>query len=272
MRGRLGMVGLLAAFSLACPRESGNTTGGASSSGGVSSSRTPSSSRAASSADADGGTGSSGVADAGPADAAGLPDAAVVLEPSYREPLRWRTATAFEHHFMNALSLTEDEVCKELGLFKCVTRPASERPFRPSGTAGAPAVGVPIPHQIALGGNEPFDLGNMEPRRAPAATTPNAVDRVALAACDARVTKDSSGTPAVFVGWDLAADHVEDNAAFRSVLSNLFRRFHLRDATSTELDALATLRTPDNGLTPTAAEVALMVCVAVGGMSESSFD
>lgn len=206
-------------------------------------------------------------------DAGPRPDAHVTPQPVVRESLRWRTGMALERHLMQALALTEDEVCAELGRFKCITRPVAERPFRPSGTAGNPTVGLPIPHLVALGGNEPFDLQMYEPRKFPGATTPSALDRVVLAACDARVEKDKVGPAVVFTGVDLNAATVASLPALRTVAGDLFQRFHLRDATTAELDLVMTLAAAgSDGVVPTAADAALAVCVAIGGMSESSFD
>ena len=132
---------------------------------------------------------------------------------------------------------------------------------------------MPIPHLVALGGNEPFDLQMYEARKVPGATTPNAVDRVTLAACDARVEKDRAGPVVVFTGVDLAAATVTNVPAMRAAAESLFRRFHLRDGTTAELDLAMTLAAPGADLVvPTAADAALALCVAIGGMSESSFD
>jgi len=272
MRWRvLGLLSCLAA--VGCPSPSGSSSSSSSTGGTTATSAVVTASSAATSAM---GTSSSAAPTDGGVPEDGGPlraDAGPEPAPGTRESLRWRTAHAFEHHLMQALALTEDEVCKELGLFKCITRPVNERPFRPSGPAGTPTVGMAIPHQVALGGNEPFDLQNYEPRRTPGATTPNAVDRVVLAACDARVEKDRTATPpVVFTGIDLSAGTLSDGPELRAVAATLFRRFHLRDGTTAEMDLVTSLAQGVPGDTPNAADVALAVCVAIGGMAESSFD
>jgi len=264
----------LCLMALGCPTSTTTTsTTSSSSSGGVTTSSGTEEASSSASHEASSTTSSSAL-DAGMT----IPDAGMTIpdaglpQPPVHESLRWRTAHAFEHHLMQALGLQEDEVCNELGLFKCVTRPAAERPFRPSGTPGNPTVGMPIPHQVALGGNEPFDLGNYEARKTPGVTTPNAVDRVVLSACDARVEKDRVGPAVIFTGIDLAAPSLVDGPALRGTITTLFRRFHQRAASPAEMDLVALLAAAAGAETPTAADVALAMCVAVGGMAESSFD
>lgn len=270
----LAAVALAALCSAAC-----TSRGGESSS---SSSTSSSSSSGGGGRDAGGSSGApdaAGSLDASVAEDAGRdagprPDAAVPRpEASHRESLRWRTGYAVEHHLMQALALTETEVCAELGLFKCITRPADERPFRASGSGDTPTVAMPLPHQVALGGNDPFDQGNYAPRRTPGATSPNALDRVVLAACDARVLKDKAGPAVVFAGVDLNASTLPDNAATRAAITQLFRRFHARDPLPAELTLVASLaEAPANSGPPLAEDAARAMCVAVGGMSESAFD
>jgi hypothetical protein len=191
----------------------------------------------------------------------------VVEPPTIRDNLRWRTGWAYQQHLMQALALPEALVCNELGLLPCVTRPASERPFRGENIP----VGTPVPHLVALGGNDPFDQSHYVAAHTPGATTPVAVDRVALAACDARVEQDRLGTPVVFTALDFAATSVNEAAA-AATARTLFSRFHLRDATAAELAGIQTLTTDDANTNVGPADFAIAACFAVASMSESVFD
>lgn len=197
------------------------------------------------------------------------PDPPLVVDPPVgaRDNLRWRTGWAYQQHLMQALALPEAQVCNELGLLPCVTRPASERPFRgeniPTGTA--------VPHLVALGGNDPFDQSHYVASHTPGATTPVAVDRVALAACDARVEADRAGTAVVFTAVDFAGASV-DAAAAAATATTLFSRFHLRDATADEIAGIQSLTTDDAAAVVAPADFAVAACFAVASLSESVFD
>lgn len=193
----------------------------------------------------------------------------VVIDPpsGARDNLRWRTGWAYQQHLMQALALPENEVCNELGTLPCVTRPAAERPFRGENIP----VGQAVPHLVALGGNDPFDQSHYAPSHTPGATTPVAVDRVALAACDARVEKDRAGSAVVFKDVDFAAASVSDAAA-AATATTLFSRFHLRDATADEIAGIQSLAKDDAGASVAPADFAVAACFAVAGMSESVFD
>lgn len=195
------------------------------------------------------------------------PTPPIEVPTGVRDNLRWRTGWALQQHLMQALALDEAEVCNELGLLPCVVRPAAERPFRRENIP----TGTPVPHLVALGGNDPFDQSHYTPPTVPGSTTPVAVDRVTLAACDARIEKDRAGAPVVFVGLDFGAASVSADAA-RAAAVTLFSRFHLRDATADEIADVQTLTVDDAGAAVAPADFALAACFAVGSMSESLFD
>jgi hypothetical protein len=187
--------------------------------------------------------------------------------------LRWRTGFPLERQLQKALALTEAEVCNELGRFKCVTRPQNERPFRPGGSLGNPVIAAPVPHLVALGGNDPFDINQYEARREPGATTPVALDRVVLAACDARLQKDLAGEAVVFGALDLQASAVQrDDPAVVALVADLYRRFHMRTPTASESELARGLALDDDGQAVAVADFALAVCFAVGATSEMIFD
>ncbi len=113
------------------------------------------------------------------------------------------------------LALHPWELCHELGELDCI------------GDA----------HRITLGGVEPTRLGIDEPLEHPSASAPIAADRVALAACAARLERDKAG-PAVLFGPVLDKD---GPAARKKVAKDLVIRLLSRDATPPEVDALVEL-------------------------------
>ena len=204
-------------------------------------------------------------------------DAGITLETAFerspqgsRDNLRWRRGWALERHLMQALSLSEDEVCQELGQFKCITRPATERPFLPAGQPDASYQGAAIPHLVSLGGNAPFKMSQYRPPPEPGVTTSVALDRVVLAACHARVEKDFAGPASVFTALDLSAGSVS-TAESDALSQTLMQRFHLRDATQAEQELVRSLRS-DGNAEISARDFALAACLAIGAMSESLFD
>lgn len=117
----------------------------------------------------------------------------------------------------NALDLHGYELCKELGTVDCL------------GEA----------HLVTLGGVEPTRLGVDEPLQNASVSAPIAADRVALAACAERWSRDTDG-PAVIFGPVLGAN--EPSVEARSQVSTtLVRRLLGRDATKTEVEGLVQL-------------------------------
>ncbi len=134
-------------------------------------------------------------------------------------------------------------------------------------------VAAAVPHLVALGSNDPFDINQYEARREPGATTPVALDRVVLSACDTRVQKDIAGPAVIFGGLNLeAASVAADDPAFSPLVVDLYRRFHLRDPTADEVTIATALVADDDGAPVPAADVALAVCFAIGSTSELAFD
>lgn len=75
----------------------------------------------------------------------------------------------------NALELSGDAVCTELGLYDCEEA-----------------------HRIVLGGVEAYKLLITQPLDGVPVSAPIATERVALSACGARASADFAGTPVVF--------------------------------------------------------------------------
>lgn len=158
---------------------------------------------------------------------------------------RWRQLTL---DLQQALQLPEDELCRETGLYECTNL-----------------------HVVPLGGVS-LDNGLYQPIDSVAVTTGLAMERVALASCWERLSRDRAGDePAVvFTELDLAATEAAE-AALDAQATVLWRRFLARDATADELAAARTLHAgviEDGGGN---AEWSLALCSALATSSEFLF-
>jgi hypothetical protein len=153
---------------------------------------------------------------------------------------------------MQALALTRDEVCKELGERDCI------RDI----------------HVIALGGNDPFRSGINQPPSRPLSTTPVVVDRVLLSACSARARADKNKPAKVFGELDLRGPApLPDTPAVDATITTLFRRLLGRDPRTNETALIKTLLATDEPDAPqTAEEFAILACFTVGSSLEFLFN
>lgn len=173
-------------------------------------------------------------------------DAPVVPEASTRNHLVWKRHHAVEQDFARALELPADALCTELGAFNCIRDV----------------------HLAALGGNDPFGQGLYEPLAGPLVTTPLALDRVALAACGARVERDRLSA-VVFTQLDLAGEAPQaDSAAFMATITALYQRFLGRDPEPTEAEHIAELLVDEAGAPVSAATFAHLACFVVATTTE----
>ena len=149
---------------------------------------------------------------------------------------------------VNRPSWSPDAVCKELGQYSCTGRV----------------------HLVALGGNDPFNKSQYEPLQQPMPTTPIAMDRVALAACTARVNADAAGAPVVFAGFDLSADRVDPSLdSFGNTADILAKRLLARALRPDELGILKDLATDDAGAPVPAHDVAVLMCFTMATLTET---
>lgn len=185
--------------------------------------------------------------DAGPSPAA----------PSEKNDLVWKRYRAFEQTLARGLLLDEDQLCDELGRLSCTD----------------------TVHLVALGGNDPFAQGLHEPLATPSTTTPVAVERVALAACSAAVTRDSErAVSLVFLDLDLSSSasalDLDDEAqrfAVEDTATNLYRRLHAREPLPEEREALKSLTEDDDGAPVLPRDYALLACFAIATTTEALF-
>lgn len=169
------------------------------------------------------------------------------------ETLVWKRADALAADLSLALALSPDTMCRELGVIPCVE---AER--------------------VALGGSDPLGTGLYVPAARPGLTTPNAVDRLVLAACAERVAQDAAGPAEIVRSIDLDAASLDpDAAATRTAMetdaTELHRRLLARDPSADELAVLVDLARPAEGLTPTAREWATLTCFAIGSRTDNVF-
>lgn len=174
------------------------------------------------------------------------------LEPSRDPDLQWKRAAAVGHDLQRALELTSEQLCLEVGTAPCVEQV----------------------HLVALGGHDPFGLGLYESLATPLATTPIALDRVALSGCAARADLDraAGGAAVVFRGIDLAgAAPALDDPAIATMTTELYRRLLARDPLATELALIGELALDESGQAIAARDFAVLACYAIATTSEFLF-
>lgn len=177
---------------------------------------------------------------------------APAIEPSNDPDLQWKRAAAVERDLMRALELSSEQLCLEVGVAPCVEQV----------------------HLVALGGHDPFGLGLFESLEAPLATTPIALDRVALSGCVARADLDRAAGDAavVFTAFDLAAAApAGDDPQVAAMLTELYHRLLARDPLATELEALGELTLDEAGEPISGREFAVLACYAVATTTEFLF-
>jgi hypothetical protein len=165
------------------------------------------------------------------------------------ESLQWKRISALENDLMSALDLAREEVCNELGLYRCA-----------------------LVHLVPLGSSNPFGASLYEAVAEPLATTPAATDRMVLAACVERVQRDRQATAEIFTHF--ALDGLAPAAGTPEVaamIEDLYRRFLQRDATAEEIAMVAELAVDDTGAPVAAADFAKLACFTVGTTTEFLF-
>jgi hypothetical protein len=177
------------------------------------------------------------------------PPPACEVEAPAPESLQWKRIGALENDLMSALGLAREEVCKELGLYRCA-----------------------LVHLVPLGSANPFGASLYEAVAEPLATTPAAIDRIVLAACVERVQRDRQAPPEVFTHFALEGQAPAAGAPeVAAMIQDLYRRFLQRDATAEEVAVVAELTVDDTGAPVAAADFAKLACYTVGTTTEFLF-
>ena len=176
------------------------------------------------------------------------------VKRSVKNDLIWKRYRAVKNDLMRGLSLTADELCRELGQFDCVDQV----------------------YLTALGGNEPFEKMLYRPSDSPTATTPVAIERVVWSACIARLSKDMAGGAKIFGALDLGSVSLDPNdeatqKAADSTTTKLYRALLARDPTPVELGVVRLLLNGDGGRDVSGRDFALSACFAIGSSAETLF-
>jgi hypothetical protein len=170
---------------------------------------------------------------------------------SEKSNLRFKEVLRLTNDFAQAMELSPNEVCLELGQYDCR-----------------------FVHNIALGGVEPYELGLVEPTPETTITTPIAVERVAVHACEARATRDlGSGTAVIWKGIATASIPDLDDPAVAAAIDQLYQHAVQRPAKESEIDHLKQLyRDIDAaGVQNPARQWAMASCIAVLTSVEALF-
>jgi hypothetical protein len=167
--------------------------------------------------------------------------------------VQWKRTGAVLSDLGQALALDSTQVCQELGVISCE-----------------------VVHRVSLGGNDPFDRALYKPFTEPLGTTPLAAERVVMQACVKRVELDkASATPAVWKNLDLNSADISANvgpdSGFYKDTVELGRRLLGRDPSADEIAELAVLAKDEAGAPVPSAEVAKLVCFALGTSKEFLF-
>jgi hypothetical protein len=154
--------------------------------------------------------------------------------------------------FQRALELSDEELCTEVGSLSCADV-----------------------HGIALGGVDAYDAGIYEPLESTAATTPIAIDRIALNMCQTRAHLDlGDTTQAAIFQLEVSGGAIDpEHASTVDAITTLFNRIHLREPTDREVALLQQLYRDieSGGSEQPAADWAAVGCYAVLSMMESVF-
>lgn len=160
------------------------------------------------------------------------------------ESLQWKRVAALTADLEGALGLAPDTLCNEIDLVPCREV-----------------------HLVALGGNDALGAAQYMPVATPLATTPAAIERLVLSACENAAARDAAGPAIVFT--ELAPTSAPaDRAAAERQAAALYRRLLARDAAPEELAILAELAVDGAGAPRAAREVDVLTCFAIGTTTE----
>ena len=162
------------------------------------------------------------------------------------ETLIWKRYRPFEHALMSGLALSKTEVCMELGKRSCIDEI----------------------HLTVMGGNEPYQNAQYERAQSPTILTSVAVERVVLAACEQRLSKDKSlGSQAAVFNQFPISDQKVSKKKIRAQARNLYNRLLARDPNDDEIDVIFELL----DMNMSAEKIALSMCFVIGTQAENLF-
>ncbi|MCK6549457.1 hypothetical protein L6R52_26695 [Myxococcota bacterium] len=186
------------------------------------------------------------------------PDSGVMAQEfpqSSKAALRFKRNDRLQADFAQALGLEPGALCNELGQYSCTH----------------------YVHTIGLGGVDPYVLGIREPLDVTTITTPLAVERVALAGCQQRVTQDLANGAGAVIFRDLGVDENgaldPDAPAVAAAIDTLYKRAVLRPARPSEVAHLVQLYRDVEGTNQPgpARDWAILACFSVLTTMEALF-
>lgn len=188
------------------------------------------------------------------------PDSGVEQPPAFakseRANLRFKRNIRLRNDVAQALNLSPQDVCSELGQYSCTD----------------------FVHTVSLGGVEPYTLGLNEAFDNSTVTTPIATERVVLFACERRATADLGGGDAqvIFRDLEIGADGRLADVGAEAVaasIDTLYKRALLRAPTSAEVSHLRQLYRDieADGQAQPARDWAILSCFSVLSSMESLF-
>ena len=139
-------------------------------------------------------------------------------EASLYNNVVWKRYRALENGMMRALSLSKEQLCKELDQFSCIDQI----------------------HLFNLGGNDPFKAAQGKRSSNPTILTPIAVERLAMHACNNRIELDKAAGAAdavVFKGFTLNTEPMPADQ-IAPLVTDLYRRILARDPSPKEIAKL----------------------------------
>ncbi|HEU4403891.1 MAG TPA: hypothetical protein VFS43_01150 [Polyangiaceae bacterium] len=202
------------------------------------------------------GTASDPIVLGGGAGGAGAPADEPKAFASPRAVVRFKGGERLRNDYAAALALDPGEVCNELGRLSCVDEV----------------------HRVALGGVDAYVAQVFLPAPSTGATTPLAVERMALSACVERSRRDFAAPDRAVLWSGLEVDAAgnlndPDGAAAREAIARLYRRALGRESSGLERERLSSFYAAVREQRPAgAAEVwATLACFAALTTTEALF-
>jgi hypothetical protein len=190
----------------------------------------------------------------------GRPSPAPTTAPTTTPPLvsakgrvNFKGGRRYADDLARGLAVPRAELCRELSSFDCVDEV----------------------HNITLGGVDPYDAAIYRPSRERSVSTVNAVDRIALTACDGRAKRDFGDPDRAAIFGELARTAAAPTrAALVATANHLYAGLLGRDPNADEIDALVTFYgdlAAELGPSAAPARFATLSCYAVATSEEALF-
>jgi len=171
--------------------------------------------------------------------------------PSETARIKFKSVKRLANNLSVALGLPKSALCKELGTYDCFSKDA---------------------HSVTLGGVEPYVQRINNPWKLPPLSAPIAVDRVALASCQARVKQDFADANKALIFAPLVGVSNPNEGARREVVVTLYKRFFLRLPTNEQASKwVGFWDTVTSSSQQPAQDWATLVCFGIASSTEFLF-